>query len=185
MESLERHFNKTQVVSYTAERWHYSFQISAAYVASVFLLQRYMQHYKRFNLRLPLIMWSLTLALFTMVGSAIVGPPMISHLFTRGWESSICEGAIVEDREGLWAFLFCFSKLPELIDTYFVILRKQKLIFLHWYHYVTVFVYCCYHYVAQIYPAQWFITLNYIVHSVMYTMLCELLDVSGLLCGSI
>ena len=169
MESLERHFNKTQVISYATERWHYSFHISAVYMASVFLLQRYMQHRKRFNLRLPLFMWSLTLALFSMVGSAIVGPPMISCLFTRGWESSICERVILEGQAGLWAFLFCFSKLPELVDTYFIVLRKQKLIFLHWYHHVTVFIYCWYHYVAQVYLAQWFITLNYIVHSIMYT----------------
>ena len=169
MESLERHFNKTQVISYAAERWHYSFHISAVYMASVFLLQRFMQHRKRFNLRLPLFMWSLTLALFSMVGSAMVCPPMISCLFTRGWESSICERVIVDGQAGLWAFLFCFSKLPELVDTYFIVLRKQKLIFLHWYHHVTVFIYCWYHYVAQVYLAQWFITLNYIVHSVMYT----------------
>ena len=39
-----------------------------------------------------------------------------------------------------------FSKLPELGDTIFIVLRKQRLIFLHWYHHITVFVYCWYSY---------------------------------------
>ncbi len=43
-----------------------------------------------------------------------------------------------------WAF--CFSKLPELIDTVFIVLRKQPLIFLHWYHHASVLVYCWFSY---------------------------------------
>jgi elongation of very long chain fatty acids protein 6 len=36
------------------------------------------------------------------------------------------------------------SKVPETIDTLFIVLRRQKLIFLHWYHHATVLVYCFY-----------------------------------------
>jgi len=43
-----------------------------------------------------------------------------------------------------WAF--CFSKLPELIDTVFIVLRKQPLIFLHWYHHASVLIYCWFSY---------------------------------------
>ena len=32
----------------------------------------------------------------------------------------------------LWTWLFIASKIPELGDTAFIVLRKQKLIFLHW-----------------------------------------------------
>jgi len=40
---------------------------------------------------------------------------------------------IEQDRVcGFWTWLFVLSKLPELGDTIFIVLRKQPLIFLHW-----------------------------------------------------
>ena len=42
---------------------------------------------------------------------------------------------------GFWATMFVLSKVPELGDTIFIVLRKQPLIFLHWYHHATVLVY--------------------------------------------
>jgi hypothetical protein len=42
----------------------------------------------------------------------------------------------------LW--LFIISKVPETIDTLFIVLRRQQLIFLHWYHHASVLVYCFY-----------------------------------------
>ena len=40
---------------------------------------------------------------------------------------------IENDRvSGFWSSLFVLSKVPELGDTIFIVLRKQPLIFLHW-----------------------------------------------------
>lgn len=61
------------------------------------------------------------------------------------------------------------SKLPELLDTLFIVLRKQELIFLHWYHHATVLVYCWYSYKDYNASGRWFVTMNYFVHSLMYT----------------
>ena len=54
-------------------------------------------------------------------------------------------------------------------DTLFIILRKQQLIFLHWYHHITVFIYVWYSYVHHTAPGQWFLVMNYTVHALMYT----------------
>ena len=40
---------------------------------------------------------------------------------------------ITNDRvSSFWASVFVLSKVPELGDTFFILLRKQPLIFLHW-----------------------------------------------------
>lgn len=99
--------------------------------------------------------------------------------FTKGWHTTMCRDTgphVVGDglplrwyQPGVWSFLFGFSKLPELIDTIFIVLRKQKLIFLHWYHHITVFTYCWYYYTHMIATVQWFMVMNYFVHSFMYS----------------
>lgn len=38
--------------------------------------------------------------------------------------------------------VYCLHKVPELVDTVFIVLRKRPLIFLHWYHHVTVLLFC-------------------------------------------
>ena len=54
-------------------------------------------------------------------------------------------------------------------DTLFIILRKQQLIFLHWYHHITVLCYVWYSYMDHTAPGQWFLVMNYTVHALMYT----------------
>merc|ERR1712060_548059 len=69
---------------------------------------------------------------------------------------------------GLWIFLFIISKFPELFDTFFIVVNKKRLIFLHWYHHVTVLLYCWHSYASRIGTGLWFASMNYTVHSVMY-----------------
>ena len=51
------------------------------------------------------------------------------------------------------AWLFMLSKVPETIDTLFIVLRRQPLIFLHWYHHASVLVYCFYRYARPVFDA--------------------------------
>ena len=70
---------------------------------------------------------------------------------------------------GFWALLFTMSKLPELVDTFFIVLRKQELIFLHWYHHTTVLMYVWYSYKDMQATGYWFMSMNYLIHTIMYS----------------
>lgn len=70
---------------------------------------------------------------------------------------------------GFWTWMFVLSKLPELGDTIFIVLRKQPLIFLHWYHHITVLLYSWFSYSEYTASARWYVVMNYFVHSIMYT----------------
>ncbi|CAG0878920.1 unnamed protein product [Darwinula stevensoni] len=69
---------------------------------------------------------------------------------------------------GNWGMLFAFSKVFELGDTAFIVLRKQRLLFLHWYHHITVLLYAWYSYGQAIPTARYFITFNFLAHALMY-----------------
>lgn len=69
----------------------------------------------------------------------------------------------------LWTWWFAFSKIVELGDTIFIVLRRRPLTFLHVYHHCSVLLctwYCVTHLASS---SRWFITMNAVVHSVMYT----------------
>lgn len=48
-------------------------------------------------------------------------------------------------------------------------MRKKPLIFLHWYHHVTVLIYTWHAYKDHTASGRWFVFMNYTVHSFMYT----------------
>lgn len=59
--------------------------------------------------------------------------------------------------------------MPVPGDTVFIVLRKQRLIFLHWYHHITVLLYSWFSYRDQVAGGGWFMTMNYTVHAFMYS----------------
>jgi len=73
---------------------------------------------------------------------------------------------------GLWTVFFIVSKIPELIDTVFIVLRKRDLIFLHWYHHITVLLYCWHAYSTGAGSGLYFVAMNYSVHALMYAYFC-------------
>lgn len=56
----------------------------------------------------------------------------------------------------------------ELIDTFFIVIHKKKLIFLHWYHHISVLLYCWHSYVYKAPLGILFCAMNYAVHAIMY-----------------
>ncbi len=64
--------------------------------------------------------------------------------------------------------IFIYSKIPELLDTIFMVLRNKKVIFLHWFHHATVLLYCWHAFHTSIASGIWFASMNYCVHSIMY-----------------
>jgi hypothetical protein len=65
--------------------------------------------------------------------------------------------------------MFVLSKLPEFGDTLFIVLRKQPLIFLHWYHHILTLLYSWYAFKEFTPSSRWFIVMNLLVHSMMYS----------------
>ena len=56
----------------------------------------------------------------------------------------------------------------ELLDTFFIIIHKKPLIFLHWWHHITVLLYSWYAYVTRTPSSIIFMAVNSSVHAMMY-----------------
>ncbi|XP_034716653.1 elongation of very long chain fatty acids protein 6-like [Etheostoma cragini] len=109
-------------------------------------------------------------SLCSIIGALRTGLYMLHVLTANGFRQSVCDTSFYSAPVSkFWAYAFVLSKAPELGDTVFIILRKQRLIFLHWYHHITVLLYSWYSYKDQVAGGGWFMTMNYVVHSLMYT----------------
>jgi elongation of very long chain fatty acids protein 6 len=169
MFSFEESFDQDAFHTWIVEAWTQSIWYSLIYIVLIFGGRYYMAKRERFELRMPLALWSSFLAAFSIFGAVRTIPELYYILKNYGFESSVCNPSYFYGNTAFWAYIFTISKLYELGDTLFIVLRKQPLIFLHWYHHVTVFIYVWYSYTDHTAPGRWFMVMNYTVHSFMYT----------------
>jgi len=170
--NFEEEFDTDARRDWMKDNWNISFYYAAVYMVLIYLGRIYMKTRERFDLRIPLFIWNLFLSLFSIWGALRTLPEIAHVLSTYGFMHSLCIPApsFLDNRVGgFWNWMFTLSKVPELGDTVFIVLRKQPLIFLHWYHHVTVLLYTWYSYSDYIATARWFVCMNYLVHSVMYS----------------
>jgi len=68
----------------------------------------------------------------------------------------------------MYLMFFCMSKIPEMIDTLWLILGKKKVIFLHWFHHTSVMWFCWLAWTHILPMGTVFALMNLSVHSIMY-----------------
>ena len=116
--------------------------IALTYVVVIFSIKWFMKDTPRFTLRGPLALWNLATAMFSIVAALRTLPYMFRMLSKHGAMFTICDESLYHDEVvSFWGSMFMLSKVPELIDTLFIVLRKQQLILLHWYHHASVVVF--------------------------------------------
>lgn len=148
----------------------YSIVLVGLYISLVFKGREWMQSRPKLSLRVPLTLWSLSLAVFSARGAYVMLSYILPSLYYNGLQATLCSDGYYDGTTGLWVCLFSFSKAVELLDTMFVVLRKQKLIVLHWYHHALTLVYSCYSYqYRNNSPGQFNVMSNFTVHTFMYT----------------
>ena len=172
---LENWVINTIDVTYLQElmltKWHWSFYISIFYMILIPVLKKWMEiRGQRYNLRTLLVIWNSILAVFSVVG-VVRCLPEFYHIFsTKGFTSSFCESDYYMDlRVNIWYLMFVWSKVIELIDTLFIILRNGKLLTLHWVHHCLTLCYSWYVFGDVPATARWMVNMNFIAHSFMYT----------------
>jgi len=134
--------------------------------------ERYMRDRKPWQWKNQLAVWNFSLSLFSFCGMIRLLPPIIHYMKILPLRENICGdayGRFVAGSSGAWIQFFTLSKFPELIDTFFIIIHKKPLIFLHWYHHISVLLYVWHAAYALTNPVSpIFAAMNYGVHAMMY-----------------
>jgi elongation of very long chain fatty acids protein 6 len=169
---FERKFNYAELAMVEAQwmilNWTWSFYYSFIYIGLIFIGQRVMKNREKVHLYRSLVAWNILHSVFSVLGTFRLLPIFIRMLTQKGIDYSICEAEYDFGPIGAWSTLFVTVKVFDLIDTLFVILRKQKLIFLHWYHHASSLIYCwyCFHELSS--TGRWFSMMNITAHALMY-----------------
>ncbi|KAK5645733.1 hypothetical protein RI129_004197 [Pyrocoelia pectoralis] len=169
--NFESDFKHQEPLTWMSKNWTMGFYYVAVYMIFIFGGQHIMQNRPRFELRGLLSLWNTALAIFSIMGAIRTGPELIHILTNHGLYHSVCVSSfVVQDGvAGFWTWIFVLSKVPELGDTIFIVLRKRPLIFLHWYHHTTVLLYSWFSYSQTSASLRWFLVMNYHVHAIMYS----------------
>ena len=140
--------------------------LAAAYIGTSFGGQHAMRTRAPVECRGALAAWNFLLSGFSAAGFVWAAQPMLRVVATAGFREESCTNTAE------WAnpavMLFCLSKIPELLDTAFIVLRKKSLIFLHWYHHATVLLFCWDAWASRNPVGSMFAVMNMFVHTVMY-----------------
>jgi elongation of very long chain fatty acids protein 6 len=103
-------------------------------------------------------------------------PYLLSVVLSQPFQTTICQPSQQTwafGGTGMWVMLMNFSKPFELFDTLFIVLRKKPLVFLHWYHHITVLLFCWKTYgTSENGSGMYFVAMNYTIHAVMYGYYC-------------
>ncbi|GMT23068.1 hypothetical protein PFISCL1PPCAC_14365, partial [Pristionchus fissidentatus] len=164
------HFESARAITqFLQDYWMHTVTVSVLYYFLIKSVQRYMRDRPPFELRTPLALWNLSLAVFSIFGFFRFGEDYFESLFNRGVYTTLCTTPSHRGVAAFWCTLFVFSKLVELGDTMFIVLRKRPLIFLHYYHHVAVLIYAAHSGAEHATPGRSFVLMNYAAHSLMYT----------------
>jgi len=146
----------------------------AVYVVSIFSIKYVMRNKKPFDLQQPLAIWNAILAVFSIAGFVLMTPTFMGVISKKGIQYTYAHvSAIQTDKvAGYWTFLWVVSKIPELLDTLFIVLRKKPLMFMHWYHHALTGYFAFVTFYEDNAYMVWVVWLNYFIHSFMYSYYC-------------
>ncbi|KAI6237637.1 Elongation of very long chain fatty acids protein [Aphelenchoides besseyi] len=156
----------------TAEKWFRNnisllFQALFLYLTFVAVARHYLRERKGFELRRPLAVWNFALAIFSAIGFYKMLPAFVASYLRHGIVATYSTFTEIQEGScGYWMMLWRLSKIPEFVDTAFLVLRKREITFMHLFHHISTSV--CVFFVHEQF-SEYNGLINYFIHAIMYT----------------
>ncbi|GMR61311.1 hypothetical protein PMAYCL1PPCAC_31506, partial [Pristionchus mayeri] len=149
----------------------FTFQAVLLYLVTIFSLKYWMKDREPLKLRIPVATWNFSIALLSGVCAWATTPDFLDILFNKGFSASLCSGRdrLFSGASGRAIFVLLFARLPEFIDTLFIVLRKQPLLFIHYYHHAFTLCFAWFTYSGAWPSSVHGIYVNSLIHTAMYS----------------
>ena len=167
----EKHFSKVPGQTWMQANSWFPITVVVVYLIFIYIGPSLLKNSPAWKLDSILALWNLSLSIFSFWGASRTVPHLIHFLTIKSFEETVCDFPAPlwgYGSTGIAVLLFCLSKIPETLDTVLIVLRKKPLTFLHWYHHVSVLLFCWNSYVTESAAGLYFVAMNYTVHTVMY-----------------
>lgn len=167
--SYEKNFDGSQQIK-TVDM-SLTFVIACLYLFDVYFGIKIMAAFIPYKIKWIQAGWNLALAIFSGVCVFHMTAQILYELHTGAslyYLTCDKNTGLFNGTSGFWGYAFLMSKILEFGDTILLVLQKKPVIFLHWYHHVTVYLYCAYAYQSGSTYSVWFSTMNAYVHLFMY-----------------
>lgn len=143
--------------------------VGIIYLPLIFSLQFLYRNQKPISLKYWRIIHNLAFCIFSAVGAIELTPTMINTwVYGGNFQNTVCQAFFHHQVESFWVFAFVISKLFELFESFYFIVEKKPLTFLHWYHHFVTYTFSCHALVMRSPSALYFSYMNLVVHAVMY-----------------
>jgi len=156
---------------WAGENWHIPFGAVSAYFVMVWVLPLFIS--KPYKNRTILFIWNAILGVGSTLGFFYLAYGLAVFVVKNGVKALICGDLflVLEENPGaIWVeYFFVWSKFLELGDTVWLTVAQRPVIFLHWYHHITVLLYTWLGFVQHNGMGAVFIVVNLFVHAIMYT----------------
>ena len=161
------------VQDFWAAYGHYFILISIFYLPLVPVLRFLWRPMPALNLRTWRLLHNLAFCIFSALGTIELTPVMWNTLFlAENFKETVCGGYFQSRPETVWIIVFVASKALELLETFYFVLEKRSIPFIHWYHHEMTFVFCasCLYFLDR--GVIYYAWMNFAVHAFMYFYYC-------------
>nr|CAD2188275.1 unnamed protein product [Meloidogyne enterolobii] len=118
-----------------------------------------------------LALWNLFLAVFSFIGFFRLTPIMFNSIERNGIITTYTQITELQTNQisGFWIFIWVLSKIPELFDTLFLILKGRPIRFMHWFHHSMSILFGTINFIGDNAYLVWVVWMNFFIHSIMYS----------------
>lgn len=138
------------------------------YLLAIMGLQKFMVKREPLKLKYIIALHNGFLSLCSLCLLALMVQELYPKFFKKGFYGSICDRDIMSNTMEFFCYLNYLLKYYELMDTFFLVVKKKDIPFLHTYHHTMTLILTHVELVGHV-SVQWVpITLNLFVHVIMY-----------------